>query len=94
MSTTEDKFSAFLEGLEMQKIDELLGLQPESLRQVAETMAGAIKENIVRAYIAGAKRMYLGGLLSDLHWTENYQKTAEALAERYMVDRELGKKGE
>ena len=54
MSTTEEKFKAFLEGLEMQKIDELIGLQPESLRQVAATMAGVIKESMIKAFVQGA----------------------------------------
>ena len=79
MSTTEDKFRAFLEGLEMQKIDELMGLQSESLCKVAETMTGTIKENMIRAFVQGAKY----GWYEIENITDDYNKIAtRALEEK------------
>ena len=48
------------------------------------------KADMIRAYCAGAKRVFLGEYLNEVPWTDNIQKTAEALAELYIADRKEG----
>ena len=94
MSTTEEKFRAFLEGLEMQRVDELMGLQPESLRQVAETMAMTIKENMIRAFVQGAKYGWyeIENITDDFGADEKQE--AEEEARELLKQGRLGKEGE
>lgn len=40
--------------------------------------------DMVEAYVAGAKRMFLGERKDDSEWTVSYQVTAEALARIYL----------
>jgi len=94
MEKTEDKFRAFLEGLEMQRVDELMGLQPESLRKVAETMAMTIKGNMIRAFGQGAEYgWYEVEYRIDDFGTEE-KKEAEENARELLNQGKLGREGE
>jgi len=55
MGTTEERFRAFFEGLEMQQIDELMGLSPEDLHEIGKTFAALVKKDKIRCFVQGAE---------------------------------------